>query len=159
MKEIYVKIETKVPVTIFEDSKVKEKVDVYFKETEEKFKERYYEILKVLNMQRQKELSLEYITCLFEVYFYKYILNDAVKEALTNSKKRDVLKNVISLITKERVEKDIMGKCMIDAFSDAIRSIQTDSAAVTILKGSKILLLEKKFLGIEIFPTHKKDND
>lgn len=155
MNEIFVRIETKVPVTIFEDSKVKEKVDALFNETEEKFKARYREVLKVVDMKRTEELSLENISYLFKIYFYKYILNDAVELALTNNGKYDILQNVISLITKERVEKEIMGKSMIEAFSRAIRTIPTDSALGATLNGSKILLLEKKFLGVEIFPIVK----
>lgn len=60
------------------------------------------------------------------------------------------------MLTEEKLESAIMGEPMIDAFSNAIRSIPTTSGLSACLNGGKILLLEKEFLGKSIFPTFEK---
>ena len=68
----------------------------------------------------------------------------------------DVLANILSLLSEEKLENAIMGEPMVDAFSNAISSIPNTSASSAILHGSKILLLEKEFLEKSNFPTFEK---
>ena len=155
-----VRIQKDVPVNIFAEPTLAKQVDSLFNSTEEKMKERVNEIVKFLNMDDTKELSYENIAFLFKGYFFKLILNEAVEITFDGKENYDILSNILSLLSEEKMETAIMGKPMIDAFSKAIRSIPNDSGLRAALHGGKILLLEKEFLGKTIFPTlgnKKKD--
>ncbi len=152
-----VRIEKKIPLTIFDEPVLKEKVTHLFNGSEEKIKTRVNEILAFLEEDSTDELSYDNIIFLFKVYFYKLILNEAVEITFSGQGNYDALSNILSLLSEEKLENAIMGEPMINAFSNAIRSIPTNSALSTCNHGSKILLLEKEFLGRTIFPTFEKE--
>ena len=104
-----------------------------------------------------EKLSSDKIVLFFKGYFYKLVLNEAVKMTFAENANFDALGNIISLLTNEKLENEIMGKPMINAFEKAIRSIPTTDALEACLHGSKIMLLEKEFLGKTIFPTLGKN--
>ncbi len=154
-----VRIKKDVPLTIFEQPTLAKQVDSLFNEAEEKMRLRVDEIVKFLKTDSNAELSYENIAFLFKGYFFKLILNEAVEITFAGQKNYDIVSNIISLLSKEKLDAAIMGEPMIDAFSEAIRSIPTDNALSACLHGSKILLLEKEFLGKSIFPTFEKQKN
>lgn len=155
-----VRIQKDVPVTIFDEPTLAKQVDNLFNGAEKKMKSRVNEIVKFLDMDSADELSYDNIAFLFKGYFFKLILNEAVEITFAGQGNYDILSNILSLLSEEKMETAIMGETMIDAFSKAIRSIPNDSGLNAALHGSKILLLEKEFLEKTIFPTlgeKKKD--
>lgn len=156
-----VRIKKDVPVTIFDEPTLAKQVANLFNGAEEKMKARVNEIVKFLDMDSTDELSYDNIAVLFKGYFFKLILNEAVEITFSEQGNYDILSNILSLLSEEKMETAIMGEPMIDAFSKAIRSIPNDSGLSAALHGGKILLLEKEFLGKTIFPTlgKKKKNE
>jgi len=159
MKKTLVRIEKEIPLTIFDEPVLQKQVIYLFDGAEEKIKARVNEIVTFLKSDSTDELSYDNIAFLFKGYFFKLILNEAVDITFSGQGKYDVLSNILSLRTEEKLEIAIMGEPMIDAFSNAIRSIPTNSALSACLHGSKILLLEKEFLGKTIFPTFEKKKE
>lgn len=152
-----VRIQKDVPLTIFDEPTLTKQVNNLFNGAEEKMKARVDEIVKFLESDTTDEFSYENIASLFKGHFFKLILNEAVEITFAGQGNYDILANILSLLSEEKLENAIMGEPMIDAFSNAIRSIPTDSALSACLHGSKILLLEKEFLGKSIFPTFEKE--
>lgn len=158
--EAKVKIEQVLPLTIFDEPCLKERVNQLFDSMEQETRQRVSEIIKFLNLDSTDELSYDNIAFLFKIYFYKLILNEAVEMTFSGVGKYNVLTNILSLLSEEKLRNAIMGKPMIDAFSRAIRSIPTTDALEACLHGSKILLLEKQYLGISNFPSlEEEEND
>lgn len=104
-----------------------------------------------LKVEPAEQLSHDNISFLFKAYFYKSIITDAVEMAFTEKGKYDVKDNIMSLISETKLKDAIMGRPMIDAFKKAIQSIPPNSALSACIHGSKMLLLEQKFLNINPF--------
>lgn len=155
-KKALVRIETDIPITIFEKPVLKQHVSKLFNNNEEKIKSRVNEILTFIGSDYIEELSYEEIVFFFKGYFYKLILNETVKMTFSEEGNFDALGNIVSLLTNEKLENAIMGEPMIDAFSKAIRKLPTDNGLVACIHGGKIMLLEKEFLGKTIFPIFEK---
>lgn len=151
--ETLVRIKKEIPLTIFNEPVLQSQVTHLFNGAEEKIKARVNEIITFLELDSTNELSYDNIAFLFKVYFYKLILNEAVELTFSGRGNYDALTNILSLLSEEKLENAIMGEPMIDAFSNAIRSIPNTSALSASLHGSKILSLKKEFLGKSIFPT------
>jgi hypothetical protein len=145
--EILVRIEKNIPLTIFDEPVLKSRVTYLFNDADEKIKARINEIVTFLKLESTSELSYDNIAFFFKMYFYKLILNEAVEMTFSGEGNYDALSNVLSLLSEEKMESAIMGKPMIDAFTKVICSIPTNSALSACLYGSKILLMEKEFLG------------
>ncbi len=152
--EAVVRIQKDVPLTIFDEPVLQEKVNQLFNGAEEKLKARVNEIVTFLESESTDELSYENISFFFKGYFFKLVLNEAIDITFAEQGKYDIVANILSLLSEEKIENAIMGEPMIDAFSKAIRSIPTTSALSACLHGGKILLLRKKFLGKTIFPVY-----
>ena len=146
-KKIFIRIQKDVTPIIFDEPTLAKKVDSLFNGSEKKIKARVDEITKFLDLEDVCEIPYEDIVFNFKVYFFKLILNEAVERAFSGQEKYDILAIIYSLLSKEKIETAIMGKPMIDAFSKAIRSKATNNALTSCICGSKILLLEKEFLG------------
>lgn len=155
-KTVLVRVVTNVPTTIFEKPVLKVLVSNLFDSNEEKIKARINEILTFLGSDYSEKLSSDEIEFLFKVYFYKVVLNEAVKMTFAENANLDALGNIISLLTNEKLENAIMGEPMIDAFSKAIRALPDEGLLSPVLHGSKIMLLRSKFLGQRIFPTFEE---
>lgn len=151
--ETLVRIKKEIPLTIFNEPVLQSQVTHLFNGAEEKIKARVNEIITFLELDSTNELSYDNIAFLFKVYFYKLILNEAVELTFSGRGNYDALTNILSLLSEEKLENAIMGEPMVDAFSNAIRSIPNTSALSASLHGSKILSLKKEFLGKSIFPT------
>ena len=154
--KISVRIETNIPITIFEKPVLKVLVSNLFDSNEEKIKSRVNEILTFIGSDYIEKLSSDEIVFFFKGYFYKLILNEAVKMTFSEEANFDALKNIKSLLTNEKLENAIMGEPMIEAFSKAIRNLPNDGFLTPVLHGSKIMLLKSKFLGQRIFPTFEE---
>ena len=140
--EALVRINKDIPLTIFDEPVLQDKATHLFDGAEEKFKERFNEIVTFLGVALTNELSYENIAFLFKVYFYKSILSEAIEMTFFGQGKYDVLSNIISLLSEEKMENAIMGAPMIDAFIKAIRSIPTTGDVSACCLGSKIVVLE-----------------
>lgn len=151
-KSLSIRVEINIPTTIFEKPALKKHVSKLFDSNEEKIKTRINEILTFLGSDYAEKLSSDKIAFFFKGYFYKVILNEAVKMTFSEEANFDALENIISLLTNENLENAIMGEPMIDAFSRAIRNLPDEGLLSPVLHGSKIMLLEKEFLGKTIFP-------
>ena len=156
MSEVLVKIEKEVPVTIFEHPKIKVRVDTLFEEMEGDIKARFDEVKAFLIGDRERDkkyssISYEQITSLFKIYFYKVILNEAVQVTFSEDSEYDIISNILKLLSKEELKKAILGEPMIYAFESATNQFKEESALGMATRGSKKLLLEKEFLGREIF--------
>lgn len=141
-----VRIRKDVPLTIFEEPILAKQINNLFYGAEEKIKARVDYIVKFFELESTNELSYDNISFFFKCYFFKLILNEAVEITFAGQGNYDILSNILSLLSEEKLETAIMGEPMFDAFSRAIRSIHTDSALSACLHGSKILSLEKEFL-------------
>lgn len=151
-KTVSVRIETAIPITIFEKPVLKEHVSKLFNDNEEKIKSRVNEILTFIGSDYIEKLSYEEIVFFFKGYFYKLVLNEAVKMTFSEESNFDALGNITSLLTNEKLKNAIMGEPMVDAFSKAIRNLPTGNGLEACIHGGKIMLLEKEFLGKTIFP-------
>ena len=157
--KLLVRIEKDVPLTIFDEPTLAKQVDNLFNGAEEKIKKRIDEIVKFLKKDDTEQFSYENIAFLFKGYFFKEILNEAVEKTFSGHGNYDILSNIISLLSEDKLKKAIIGKPMIDAFSNAIRSIPSEGFFDKINNGSDILILEKEFLGKSIYSTIEKKKD
>lgn len=155
MKNTLVRIKKDVPLTIFDEPSVSERVNQLFDGQQETIRQRVDEILAFLKVEPAEQLSHDNISFLFKAYFYKSIITDAVEMAFTEKGKYDVKDNIMSLLSETKLKDAIMGRPMIDAFKKAIQSIPPTSALSACLHGSKMFLLEQKFLNINPFRTSK----
>lgn len=155
-KTALVQVEINIPTTIFQKPVLKEHVSKLFDSNEEKIKTRINEILTFLGSDYSEKLSSDEIEFFFKGYFYKVVLNEAVKMTFSEEANFDALGNIISLLTNEKLKNAIMGEPMIDAFSKAIRNLPTGNGLEACIHGGKIMLLEKEFLGKTIFPVFEK---
>ena len=146
-EKIFIRIQKDVTPIIFDEPTLAKQVCSLFNESEKKVKARVDEIAKFLNLEAVSEISYEDIVFNFKVYFFKLILNEAVEIVFSGQEKYDILTIIYSLLSKEKLETAIMGKPMIDAFSRAIRSKAANNELTSCICGSRILLLEKEFLG------------
>ena len=157
-----VQIEKKIPVTIFDEPVLKKQVIHLFKGAEEKIKERVNEIIRFIKPAYAAELSYDNnIDFLFKECFYKLILNEAIVNTFSGQGNYDVLSNIISLLTEEKLETAIMGEPMIEAFEKAIQNIHSDSVLDEALHIKEICLLRQEFLGKTIRPAleEKKEEE
>lgn len=152
MDEVLVRIETQVPITIFELPQVKEKVKPLFEKMENAIRTRFDEIKKFITDNRSKAeryeaISYDEIAKVFKIYFYKNILNDAVKITFSSNNKFDVVDNIIELLTEEKLKVAIVGEPMICTFKYLIAKLPNDDVFDAISDGGTMLALEKEFLG------------
>lgn len=157
--EAEVTINRSIPLTIFDEPYLKLQVNQLFDNMEQETRQRVSEIIKFLDLDHSDELSYDNIAFHFKHYFYQLILNEAIEITFSKAGKYNVLTNILSLLSEEKLRNAIMGKPMIDAFSRAIRSIPTTDALEACLHGSKILSLKKEYLGISYFPSLEEEND
>lgn len=124
---------------ILEEPEVKKALDEIFEKKNDEIEKRIIEMIEYLDMKPCSELSKENIMYFFRRYFEKWILNSAVNIVLQKNGCHDILSCIKSLIFEENLKDAIYGEVMIRAMSRAIRNIK--------YSGSKIILLEKKYLG------------
>lgn len=153
MENVNVKIEVTVSTTIFELPRVKVEVDTLFDKMEVVMKERFNEVKRFLTRRKNDEdmygnIQYDDIVVVFKNYFYKYILNEVVKNTLSEKDKHNVVENILEFLTEKELEKAILGKPMIYAFEYYIGKLPSDGALTACLHGSTMFLLEKEFLGI-----------
>ena len=156
MRNVLVKIEKAVPTDIFELPQIKLRVEELFDDMKDDIRARFDEVKAfITKSERSKErygmISYDEIVAWFKIYFYKFILNEAVEITFTQSGKYDVVENILEVLTGQKLNEAIFGKQMIDAFGMVIRNMPSDSGLVKSLHGSTILLLEKEFLGKSFF--------
>lgn len=98
---------------------------------------------------RYGKIAYDEIADLFKIYFYKFIINEAVELTFTENGKYDMVANILEILSDEKLKADILGEPMIYAFEKAIRNLPCNGLTVSI-HGGTILLLEKEFLGRSI---------
>lgn len=145
MSEVLLKIEKAVPAKIFDVPNIKEKMDLLFIGAEDSIKKRVDEIKTFITKRNNDEYNqIEYddILALFRIYFCKSILNKAIEITFSEDGSYNVAENILGLLSEESLNTAILGKPMIWAFEKAITNLPSNS----IIHGSTMLLLEKKFL-------------
>ena len=148
--DVVLKINCEVPANLFEKPFVECRVNGTFERLNDVMIERYREILSFLRehgLKYDKILSQRYVLSFFKYYVYKALLNETVKYTLTDADAYNIVENLLHMFTDEKLREYIMGEPMIDAFSQAIKSLPNDTALDATLHGSKILLLRQHFLG------------
>lgn len=143
-------IKVNVSTDIFESPKVKRQFDDIFEETKFLFLNRYEEMISVIAGGKNKKeyksvISFEDVFKKFKEKFLEKVAALAVQTSFS-CKNHNIKSNLISALTTENITKAITGETMIDAFIDVIREITPCDAWSSVLKGSKIFLLRKKFL-------------
>lgn len=148
------KINVKVSPAIFETQAVKRKLDETFEETSEKFRARFEELKNFLlvhnNALNYNKISYEAVEEDFKEILIEKLATIAVEKAFSTNN-HDIEKNLIEVISTELIETAIMQRTMIAAFAENIRKIETNDAWQKCLKGSMIMLLEKRYLGEDLF--------
>lgn len=151
MSDVLVTIEKAVPITIFEVPEIKLRVDTLFDKMVGDIKSRFDEVKGFItktetDKKRYGEISYDEIASWFKIYFYKSILNEVVEIMFSKEGKYDVIAIILELLSDEKLREAILGKPMIDAFKDVMRKIPSDGGLP--LLGSKMILMDKEFLGI-----------
>lgn len=151
MQKTLLKIKKEVPTTIFEVPKIKVRVDTLFDEMEDDIKSRFNEIKAFITEDNSKKqmygnISYDEIVTFFKMYFYKSILNEVVEMTFTQDGKYNVVKNILEVLTEERLKDAIWGEPMVYAFEKFIRNQPADTGLTRSLHGSTIILLEMEFL-------------
>lgn len=155
MSDVLVKIEKTVPITIFELPQIKLRVDNLFNEIEDDIKVRFDEVKAFITKgEADKRIygKIEYdeIATLFKIFFYKSVLNDVVEMTFEENDKYDVVKNILEILSYDKLKKAVLGEPMINGFKMAITNLPSDGGLTACLHGGKIMLLEKEFLGINV---------
>ena len=156
MSKVLVKIEKGVSTDIFELPQIKLRVDELFEDMKDDIQARFNEVKAFItkterNEKRYGMISYNEIESLFEICFYRSIINEVVEITFTQSGKYNVVENILEVLSEQKLKDAIYGEPMIDAFGTAIRLIPSDSGLGCALHGSTILLLEKEFLGKSFF--------
>lgn len=112
------KMEMKIAPIIFEEPEFASKINSILESTKEEFNKRYTEILQVL--KEPVNYNYENVAELFKTNFLKQLLKESIENALY-TKEHDISKNIISILTKERVVLAIRGLPMIEAFEQVIK--------------------------------------
>ena len=94
-------------------------------------------------------ISYEKIYLRFKYRFLKMLLDEAVEMSLTQKAKYDVLSNVISLLSKEKLYNAIDGEMIIYSVIDVIKTIETTNPMQSVALGSIIATLKQKFFVIK----------
>lgn len=143
-----VRIDTIVPLTIFEKPVIKEHSDALFCNMENDIKKRIDEILKYINENLHLELTEDFsyssLYHMFKFYFYECVLKDAVNITLTEPGKYNIIDNILSLLTTDSLKLATYGFPMLNAFKSAIKKLP--SSFDTSIRDINVMLIEKKFL-------------
>lgn len=159
-KESLLNLETSVPTTIFEQEKIKVRIEELFAQNESEMVERFKEVkASITERERDKvrygKISYDDISELFKIYFYEKISIQAVEMAFSengeNEDRFNIVTNILELLTDENLQSAIQGEPMINAFTGTISHLETSSGHEAALDGSTILYLEKEFLGRNFF--------
>ena len=145
-----VKIKCNVPNDIFELPPIRNTLASAYVTQGNRIKERYEEIYSYLRengVEGNEMLEYVHILTLFKIYVHKAFLNEAVERIFDVERNEFNMLEVLSDLISERKLRDYAyGEPMVRAFAHALRSIPPSSSLEAVSYGSKILLLEKKFL-------------
>lgn len=121
--KIMVRFNSEIPTTIFEEPILQKQVDSLLDGAKEQIKQRVDNLIKVLALDYTDKLSYDEIIIQFKAHFCKLILTEAVGMALSEWGRYNILDNILSLLTEEKLEMAITEKTMIDAISDTIYNL------------------------------------
>ena len=145
-----VKIKCNVPNDIFDIPPVRNTLASAFVTQGNRIKERYeeiYDFLREHGTEANECLEYQHIFELFRIYVHKAFLNEAVERVFDVERNEfNMLEVLQDLISERKLRDYAYGEPMVRAFAHALRSIPPDSSLEAVSYGSKILLLEKKFL-------------
>ncbi len=113
-------------------------------------KERYeeiYDYLREHGLVATEMMSYNTIHALFKIYVHKALINEAVQRIFDLERNEYNMLEVLSdLISERKLREYVYGEPMVRAFAHAIRTLPNEDSIEAVSHGSKILLLEKKFL-------------
>ena len=102
---------------IFSENVIKKAMtNVFDEEMSRLFKKRRNEIRAFLDMSVRRRIRNDAIEKEFKRIFEEKILILAIKNTLSNPGLRDIRVSILTLLTKENLQKAIMGETMIEAF-------------------------------------------
>lgn len=139
--EVTVKLEA-VPITIFEEQEIRNRLDAFFNEKEKDIKKRIDTVKEAIHISEDGLISYDNVISYFRIYICKAVLNEALQITFSEKGKYNILENIIDCLSEEKLEKAIMGKQMIDAISKEISHKESRD----VIAGSEMLLMEKLFL-------------
>lgn len=114
-----VRIDQDLPLTIFDEPIIKDKVSNLFDSTEDEFRNQFEKIINSFYDKTViKQLSYEKIHHLFKVLFLEHVLNNAIKMAFTASGNYNLLENISILLSKEELQENL-NHLITSAFVDA----------------------------------------
>lgn len=145
------RIDEAVTLEFFERPGLKYTVDYLFKKMNGDIQNKISQIRSESYMKESEFsefISYEKIFLRFKYRFFKALLDEAVDMSLRERGKYDVLSNVVSLISTERLQDAIEGKMIIDAVFDVITTIEITHSMQRVDLGRIIALLKKGYLGI-----------
>ena len=146
MKKV-VRFKKKLDLNILDNQTFQKRVNSLFDTTiEKKIFHRYNEILIFLQLESRKELLFDNIFELFKSYFFVSLIEEAIEISLTQKGKHDILKNIIDLLSVKKIENAIIGRPMIDAFSEALYQISRNTGLSTSIIDTTIESLVDKFI-------------
>ena len=143
-----VKIKQMVSTDIFENDKVKERLDVLFKDFDTGLRCRYGEIRSfVLKYVKKDFMNLTYEDTIikFKLYLYKQLLNEAVEILFSQNSEFDIRKIITSILTEDRMYRAIYGEPMTYVFADFVRNLQKEAFIEGNKKDEIRIAIERKY--------------
>ena len=146
------RIDEAVTLEFFERPGLKYTTDQLFKNMNACINQKISEI-RNMDCIRESEfaevISYEKVYLRFKYRFLKMLLDEAVEMSLKEKGKYDVLSNVISLLSKEKLYNAIDGEMIIYSVIDVIKTIETTNPMQSVALGSIIATLKQKFFVIK----------
>lgn len=144
-----IKTEVEFGKTILVQNEVKNLLDELFENFKFDIEKRINEMVDFLgnyieNIEDLPEMSVDNISYLFRLYFERMILTESMQKVVEDFSNTDVLKIAKILINENKVKDAIHGRLMVEAVSQAIRSIKTKGDYSSIF-GTMMIALELKY--------------
>ncbi len=140
----FIRIEKDFRINILDDPAIKPHLSELLSSSEKEIHNKIGDILEFLNLSHHNkpgsELSVNNLANLFELYFRKAIVIEAISIALTVRKESDILSNIKGLIDHSKISNAINGDVMVLAFKKAIAAEKG-----IINRSKKIEILEQKY--------------
>ncbi len=141
-----VRINTTVSRKIFSEKVIKKAMtNIFDEEMSHLFEERKNEIKAYLDKEVSKRIPDSVIKLEFLRLFEEKILTIAVKNTISDPGLRDIRVSMLKVLTKENLQKAIIGETMIEAFQESILSL-SDCPMFKKATNAVIIEMRKHFL-------------
>ena len=148
MKDVKVKVNQVVSLSIFDKKELKEKAEKLFLNAKDEIESRIFEIIDYLKLVKVKELEVDNISKIFKIYFYKGILNEAVRMCF-EEERYNIYDNIVQLLNESKLKDAIYKEPMLNAFSRILYNIPTSDAVEACIYAGKVELIKINFFRSE----------